>query len=167
MRNSGIKSLWHAFFVALLFFMALVGTASAEVAQSRQVPAAVSMPEGFRRIFTDASGKTWRETGEMPVSQDDAVKAVCAAMLGQGYRLRHDIGSGKQPGARLLLFTKEGQDEEVIVSLMSRDDAATIVSWGLSARTPPAPPESAALSAGKVPRNTTGKGKEDESGKKQ
>lgn len=94
------------------------------------------MPSGFRCIFRDDSGKTWRETGEFALSPDAALAALRKAMLAQGYAERFDISGGNWSSEHVLLWIKG--DEEIIISLWKKGDSLTGCSWGLSAKTPPA-----------------------------
>lgn len=112
-------------FSALVFF-AVLATAQT-----------LSMPDGFRRMFLDESGKTWRETGELPLAPDDALAAVKEALVAQGYHVRHDIGRKNWVGVRLLLFAKGESDDEIIVSLWKKAENLTGCSWGVSAKNPP------------------------------
>ncbi len=96
-----------------------------------------TMPEGFRKIFSDETGKTWRETGEFALAPDEALALVSTSMTNQGYVVRHDIGGKKGWSAgRVLLFSKGESDDEIIVSLWRKADNLTGCSWGVSSRGP-------------------------------
>lgn len=92
-----------------------------------------SMPDCFRCIFRDGSGKTWRETGEFPLAPDDALAVLGKSMRAQGYSERFDIGGEKWDSEHILLWVKG--DEEIIVSVWKKADKLTGCSWGLSVKT--------------------------------
>lgn len=95
------------------------------------------MPEDFRLLLRDDSGKTWRETGEFAMSQDAALVILREAMKAQGYAERFDIGGddgGNPDSGHVMLWIKG--DEEIIVSLWKKSGGRTGCSWGVSLKSP-------------------------------
>jgi len=94
--------------------------------------AAPTMPMGFETQTTNATGRTWRETGILSQPYAMAMATVRASMLGQGYGVVHDIDEGPNATRSLQLWRRE--DEDVILMLWQEDLYTTGVAWGLSAR---------------------------------
>lgn len=94
--------------------------------------AAPTMPMGFETQTTNATGRTWRETGILSQPYAMAMATVRASMLGQGYGVVHDIDEGPNATRSLQLWRRA--DEDVILMLWQEDLYTTGVAWGLSAR---------------------------------
>lgn len=91
-----------------------------------------SMPMDFETQTTNATGRTWRETGLLRQPYAMASATVRASMLGQGYALVHDISEGPTATRSLQLWRRA--DEDAILMLWQEDLYSTGVAWGLSAR---------------------------------
>lgn len=91
-----------------------------------------SMPMGFEAQTTNATGRTWRETGLLAQPYAMAKASVRSSMLGQGYALVHDISEGPTATRSLQLWRRA--DEDAILMLWQEDLYSTGVAWGLSAR---------------------------------
>ncbi len=89
-----------------------------------------TMPAEFHVFQTNATGKTWRETGELKMPFAMGLVTLKSSMLTQGYALKHDICDKNVSGQRLFLWTKG--DEEIIMSVWEKTLSTTGCSWGLS-----------------------------------
>ena len=90
------------------------------------------MPMGFKASFSNDTGRTWRQMGTLPQPFAMARATVKTSMLGQGYKLVHDIAEGDNATRRLLFWRKE--EEDVILMIWQEDLYTTGVSWGISKR---------------------------------
>ena len=88
------------------------------------------MPSDFKIVHDDATGKTWRETGELKMPFAMGLVTLKSAMLSQGYALKHDIFDPRKNGQHLLLWAKG--DEEIIMSVWEKTLSTTGCSWGRS-----------------------------------
>lgn len=92
-----------------------------------------SLPDSFVRTGrADASGTTWRESGEMRLSLSNAVEALKVSFAAQGYAFAHDIAAAPAASRRILFWT--GSTNDILAMLWRIDDATTGLRWGLSAR---------------------------------
>ena len=89
-----------------------------------------TMPPDFKIIREDASGKTWRETGELKMPLAMGLVTLRSSMRTQGYALKHDIFDKKSPTSHILLWIKG--EEEIIMSVWEKTLSTTGCSWGLS-----------------------------------
>ena len=112
-------------FCRLSLLVAICAFASVAVASP-------SMPMGFEAQMTNATGRTWRETGILAQPYAMAKASVRSSMLGQGYGIVHDIDEGPNATRSLQLWRR--RDEDVILMLWQEDLYTTGVAWGLSAR---------------------------------
>lgn len=115
-RNSGYALVFSLAAVALLPAVALF-------AEPR-------MPTGFVVFRADSSGMSWRETGSLPTSLNDALAALKTTMKAQGYVLRHDITGGAFGDRHLFLWLKG--DEEATVMIWPDGAKSTGLSWGVT-----------------------------------
>ena len=89
-----------------------------------------TMPVDFKPASNDATGKTWRETGELKMPLAMGLVTLKSAMTAQGYSLKHDISDAKSSGHHLFLWKKG--DEEIIMSVWEKTISTTGCSWGVS-----------------------------------
>lgn len=106
-----------------------------------------SLPDSFVRTGrADASGTTWRESGEMRLSLSNAVEALKVSFAAQGYAFAHDIAAAPAASRRILFWT--GATNDILAMVWRMDSGKTGVRWGVSAHGESSP---AAGSAGGKP----------------
>ncbi len=101
---------------------------------------ALSLPLGFEPATSNATGRTWRQTGSLPQPFAMARATLRASMLGQGYTLVHDIAESDNATRRLQLWRHAGGD--VILMLWQQDLSTTGLACGVSPRDGSAPDSS-------------------------
>ncbi len=90
----------------------------------------VPLPPLAKVADVDASGKSWRQSGEISGSVAKVHGDFSAAMAGGGWVLKKTISLGRTPNRRELKVRKKGQDQ---ILLMIREKHAGLCSfsWGL------------------------------------
>lgn len=111
-------------------FVVLLVVAAAYCKEGGNVGQVFKVPDEAINIKTNDSGKTWRMTGELPLSVSEAEKRLRQKIETEGFIFLHEIPMRQDKVKKLLAWKKD--NARLILFIWEIDERKTGFSWGIS-----------------------------------